>query len=147
MVTDSLKQHGARYAAHAFPDRHPSSSSCSIILTPPNIATFNLINSLDHILEMGSLGTMPVNERPPLGLIASAMNIHRAPGDVGCQRTFDFPLIQENTEGALLVSMVSDHDYDEELLDRFVATGQKLIDRGAVGLVSSCGFLALAQKT
>lgn len=96
---------------------------------------------------MGSIGPTMVEEQPPLGLIASAMNIHRAPGDVGCSRTFGFPLITEITEKALLVSMVSDHDYDEELLDAFVESGQRLIDRGAVGLVSSCGFLALAQTT
>jgi hypothetical protein len=30
-------------------------------------------------------------------------------------------------------------------LDRFVRTGQRLADRGAVGIMTSCGFLAMAQ--
>lgn len=61
-------------------------------------------------------------------------------------RTFDFPVIEARTKGALLVRMVSEREYSPEVLDNFVAAGQQLIDRGAVGLITSCGFLAMAQK-
>jgi hypothetical protein len=73
------------------------------------------------------------------------MNIHRAPGDIGNLRTFDFPIVQTEIKGALLVSMVSDVEHDEEMIDAFVAAGQRLIDQGAIGLVTSCGFWAISQ--
>ncbi|KAK6380963.1 hypothetical protein LTS17_005164 [Exophiala oligosperma] len=95
---------------------------------------------------MGSIAVEYEDPRPPLGVISSEMNICRLPGDPNNMRTFDFPVIEARTKGALLVRMVSEREYSPEVLDNFVAAGQELIDRGAVGLITSCGFLAMAQK-
>lgn len=86
------------------------------------------------------------DSRPPLGLIASEMNIHRAPGDIGNRRTFDFPVIQTEIKGALLVSMVTDEEHDDDMINAFVDAGNRLIEQGAIGLVTSCGFWAISQK-
>jgi hypothetical protein len=95
---------------------------------------------------MGSISLLSTDDRPILGLIASEMNIHRAPGDIGNRRTFDFPVIQTEIKGALLVSMVTDEEHDDEMVDAFVEAGNRLIDQGAIGLVTSCGFWAISQK-
>jgi hypothetical protein len=95
---------------------------------------------------MGSIAPSTTGSRPPLGLIASEMNIHRAPGDIGNRRTFDFPVIQTEVKGALLVSMVSDVEHDDAMIDAFVDAGNRLIEQGAIGLVTSCGFWAISQK-
>jgi hypothetical protein len=95
---------------------------------------------------MGSIAMDLEDTRPALGVISSEMNICRIPGDPNNHRTFDFPILEAKTKGALLVRMVSDREYDPAFLENFVAAGQQLIDRGAVGLITSCGFLALAQK-
>lgn len=92
---------------------------------------------------MGSLGSAT---NPPLGLIVSSMNICRIPGDVGNAHTFPFPIVQAMAKDSLLVKMVSDHDYPDGFLDNFVEAGMELVRQGAVGIITSCGFLARAQK-
>ncbi|KAK5692166.1 hypothetical protein LTR97_011340 [Elasticomyces elasticus] len=96
---------------------------------------------------MGSMGIEDVaTGQRPLGLLISEINIFRAPGDVNNHRTFDFPMIQEMAKDSLLVRLVSSKAYDQDFIDNFVAAGQELVNRGAVGIITSCGFLVLAQK-
>lgn len=41
--------------------------------------------------------------------------------------------------------VVTGQEYDEAFIARFVEAGQKLAAKGCVGIVTSCGFLAMAQ--
>ena len=82
---------------------------------------------------------------PPMGFIAVECHFQRPAGDGFNERTWPFPLIREEAPGSLVPNLVTKDSYDEDFLDRFVRTGQKLADRGAVGIMTSCGFLAMAQ--
>lgn len=86
------------------------------------------------------------NGKPPLGFLAIEVNIHRPPGDPYNPRTWPFPLLHELVEGSGESQIVTSNTYDDALILRFVEAGKKLADKGAVGLITSCGFLALAQN-
>lgn len=92
---------------------------------------------------MGS--TDPPKQRP-LGVLISSINIFRAPGDVNHPRTFEFPTIQAIAKNSLLSRLVAEGEYDQEFIDNFVEAGMKLVHGGAIGIITSCGFLAKAQK-
>ncbi|CAG9996993.1 unnamed protein product [Clonostachys byssicola] len=85
------------------------------------------------------------NERPPLGFLATEINFHRPPGDGFNNRTWSFPLIQQVAKGSLLVQLVSKDEYPEEFIENFVKASEILIAKGCVGIITSCGFLAMAQ--
>lgn len=111
--------------------------------------TFDSINPNIYSVRrpnLDNMGSLDPSFDSPLGLIVSSMNICRVPGDVGNVHTFDFPVIQVTAKDSLMVRMVSDGEYDEEFLNNFVQAGKELVDRGAVGIITSCGFLANAQK-
>ncbi|KAK1622625.1 hypothetical protein BDP81DRAFT_333936 [Colletotrichum phormii] len=82
---------------------------------------------------------------PPLGFIAIEVDIHRPPGDPYNDRTWSFPLIREMAEGSKVSQVVTSSSYDSTFIDRFVDAGLRLAARGCVGIITSCGFLALAQ--
>lgn len=86
-----------------------------------------------------------LDNRPPLGFLATEINFHRPPGDGFNNRTWSFPIIQEVAEGSLLVQLVSGDEYSDEFITNFVRASEKLIAQGCVGIVTSCGFLAMAQ--
>jgi hypothetical protein len=83
---------------------------------------------------------------PPLGFLAVEVNIHRPPGDPWNAATWPFPLLHETVPGSTESQIVTKEAYDEAFIKRFVEAGKKLAERGAVGIITSCGFLALAQK-
>lgn len=83
---------------------------------------------------------------PPLGFICIEAFLHRPPGDPFNEKTWSFPLIRERAENSPTSIVVSSGPYDEHFIDRFVDAGQKLADRGAIGIITSCGFLAMAQS-
>jgi hypothetical protein len=82
---------------------------------------------------------------PPMGFIAVECHFVRPAGDGYNERTWPFPLIREEAPGSLVPNLITDKTYDQDFLDRFVETGKKLAARGAVGIMTSCGFLAMAQ--
>ncbi|KAK1534862.1 uncharacterized protein CCOS01_03614 [Colletotrichum costaricense] len=82
----------------------------------------------------------------PLGFIAIEVDIHRPPGDPYNERTWPFPLIREMAEGSKVSQVVTSSSYDSTFIDRFVDAGLRLAARGCVGIITSCGFLALAQS-
>lgn len=86
------------------------------------------------------------NSLPPLGFIAIECFFTRPPGDPFNQQTWSFPLIRELAVGTAESQVVTSKDYDDDFLDRFVTAGQSLADQGCIGLITSCGFLALAQR-
>lgn len=83
---------------------------------------------------------------PPLGFLAVEVDIFRPPGDPYNEKTWPFPLIREKVTGTSESQIVTNGAYDDAFIDRFVAAGLKLAERGAVGIITSCGFLAMAQK-
>lgn len=82
---------------------------------------------------------------PPLGFIALDIHFSRPPGDAWNARTWPFPLIQIQAEGSTADQVVTSGMYDDAFIERFVQAGLKLADRGCVGIITSCGFLAMAQ--
>lgn len=85
-------------------------------------------------------------KQPPLGFISLDIIIHRPPGDPFNTKTWPFPLIHEKARDTPESAVVTATMYDAAFLDRFVEAGQRLADRGAVGIITSCGFLAMAQS-
>ncbi|KAF6808379.1 aspartate racemase protein [Colletotrichum plurivorum] len=82
---------------------------------------------------------------PPLGFIAIDLDIHRPPGDPYNERTWPFPLIREMADGSRVSQVVTSEKYDLAFIDRFAEAGLRLVARGCVGIITSCGFLAMAQ--
>jgi hypothetical protein len=65
----------------------------------------------------------------------------RPPGDVGNPASWRFPVLFGRVSGATARRVVGGH----AVLDDFVAEARRLADRGAIGLLTSCGFLAALQ--
>ena len=79
-----------------------------------------------------------------LGILMLDTRFPRPAGDVGNPNSFDFPVIFETVSGASARRVV--HDRASGLLDPFVEAGRRLAARGALGISTSCGFLALYQR-
>ncbi len=87
---------------------------------------------------------MPPDHAPPLGIIMLDTKFERPPGDVGHAASWPFPVLFETVRGATARRIVGGRDAD--LADAFVEAGERLKARGAIGLVTSCGFLAARQR-
>ena len=83
---------------------------------------------------------------PPLGFIAVEIDFHRPPGDPWNERTWPFPIIRRTAKGSKLRQLITKDSYPAEFIDSFVEAGQWLADQGCIGLITSCGFLAMAQQ-
>lgn len=83
---------------------------------------------------------------PPLGFISVDVDIERPVGDPFNEATWPFPLLRELAEGSQLNNIVTSEIYPEEFLVSIVSAGEKLRQRGCVGIITDCGFLAGAQK-
>ena len=79
---------------------------------------------------------------PPLGIIMLEAAFHRPPGDVGHPATWPFPVLFDTVPGATPDRVVRGRPD----LDAFIASGRRLVARGAAGLLTSCGFLAAHQR-
>ncbi|KAF9733453.1 aspartate racemase protein [Paraphaeosphaeria minitans] len=83
---------------------------------------------------------------PPLGFLAVQVSIRRPPGDPFHPSTWPFPLIHALVPGTSESQIVTSTAYPPSFIDRFVAASNELAERGCVGIITSCGFLALAQR-
>ncbi|OBS26883.1 hypothetical protein FPOA_00826 [Fusarium poae] len=90
--------------------------------------------------------TDQISSEAPLGFLAVEVDIHRPPGDPFNENTWPFPLIREKVTGTRESQLVTNGAYDDAFINQFVTAGLKLAERGAVGIITSCGFLAAAQK-
>jgi hypothetical protein len=86
-----------------------------------------------------------VEGRRPLGILMLETRFARLPGDIGNPASFAFPVIFEVVEAASADRVVRERA--KGLLDSFIDAGKRLVDQGAIGLMTSCGFLALHQPT
>jgi len=93
-----------------------------------------------------AVNTCQPDRLSPIGFIASEVNIHRPPGDPWNDRTWGFPVIKAVARGSTLGNLVSNDEYDPWFIDNFVAAGQELANKGCIGILTSCGFLAMAQN-
>ncbi|TGD95374.1 aspartate/glutamate racemase family protein [Methylobacterium nonmethylotrophicum] len=82
---------------------------------------------------------------PPLGIIMLDTTFERPPGDVGHASSWPFPVLFEIVRGATARRVVGGQDAG--LGDAFVQAGEALRARGAVGIITSCGFLAARQRS
>ena len=78
-----------------------------------------------------------------LGILTLDTAFPRIRGDVGCADTFDFPVRYATVAGAVPERVV--HGRDDATLPAFVVAAQELVDAGAIGIATTCGFLARWQ--
>ncbi len=87
-----------------------------------------------------------MTDRPPphLGILMLATRFPRPVGDIGNAASFDFPVRYRRIETATPERVVRDRA--RGLFESFVEAGQAMVEEGAVGLSTSCGFLAVFQR-
>jgi hypothetical protein len=79
-----------------------------------------------------------------LGILMLHTNFYRFPGDIGNPDTWSFPVRFSIVPGAVPSRVI--HSVDPDLLERFIAKAEVLIQTGALGIATSCGFLSACQK-
>jgi len=82
----------------------------------------------------------------PLGILMLDTRFPRIEGDVGNPASFDFPVIFRTMQGIGSIDAVAAHPDRPRVLAALKANAEALAAEGAVGLSTSCGFLALYQK-
>lgn len=90
----------------------------------------------------------PDEELSPLGALCIDYtdDIHRPPGDPLNPKSFRFPLIYETIPGITPIRVSTTDAFSEEWLQNCVDTCEKLAKRGAIGIITSCGFLSQVQQ-
>ena len=83
--------------------------------------------------------------RGPLGILMLDTRFPRIVGDVGNAASYDFPVIFRRMEGIGSADAVAAHPDRPRVLAALKANAEALAAEGAVGLGTSCGFLALYQ--
>jgi len=84
--------------------------------------------------------------QPPLGILMLDTRFPRIEGDIGNPASFDFPVIYRTLEGIGPSDAVAAHPDRARIEAALAANAQKLAAAGAVGISTSCGFLALFQR-
>jgi Asp/Glu/hydantoin racemase len=79
-----------------------------------------------------------------IGILMLDTKFPRVVGDGGNPDTWPFPVLIEKVQGATPHNVV-DRQLDG-LLDPFIDGAKRLVERGANGIATTCGFLALFQR-
>src|SRR5258707_4924940 len=82
----------------------------------------------------------------PLGILMLDTRFPRIEGDIGHPKSFDFPVIFRTMKGIGPADAVAAHPDRARVLAALRANAEALAAAGAIGLSTSCGFLALYQK-
>ena len=82
----------------------------------------------------------------PFGILMLDTRFPRIEGDIGNPASFDFPVIFRTMQGIGSADAVAAHPDRPRVLAALKANAEALAAEGAVGLSTSCGFLALYQK-
>jgi len=93
-------------------------------------------------------GTSEVSGAPPkgpLGILMLDTRFPRIAGDIGNAASFDFPVIFRRMEGIGPADAVAAHPDRPRVQAALKANAEALPAEGAVGISTSCGFLALYQ--
>lgn len=80
---------------------------------------------------------------PPLGVLMLDHDLVRPPGDVGNPATFPFPTRQKTVGGVSLERLI--HQGDLSILEPLVNAARELVEEGAWGITTGCGFFAIFQ--
>lgn len=78
-----------------------------------------------------------------LGILMLEAKFPRIPGDMGNAETWPFPVLYKVVKGASPERVVRERA--NGLLDAFLAGARELVDMGADGITTNCGFLSLFQ--
>ena len=87
-----------------------------------------------------------MSDRKPLGILMLDTRFPRIVGDIGNAASFDFPVIFRRMEGIRSADAVTSHPDRPRVLAALKANAEALAAEGAIGLSTSCGFLALYQN-
>ena len=79
-----------------------------------------------------------------LGILMLEARFPRIPGDMGNAETWPFPVLYRVVRGASPQRVVMERAAG--LLDAFLDAAADLVDLGADGITTNCGFLSLYQK-
>lgn len=79
-----------------------------------------------------------------VGILMVRSYFERFLGDIGHAGTWDFPVQYRIVQDAIPARMTDLHNVD--LLDKFKAAAQELIDAGVDGITTTCGFLSIYQR-
>jgi Asp/Glu/hydantoin racemase len=79
-----------------------------------------------------------------LGILMLEARFPRIPGDMGNATTWPFPVLYRVVKGASPERVVTRHA--EGLLDDFLNAARDLVDQGADGITTNCGFLSIYQR-
>ena len=79
-----------------------------------------------------------------LGILMLEARFPRIPGDMGNAGTWPFPVLYKVVRGASPKRVVTERA--EGLLDTFLAAARELVELGADGITTNCGFLSLYQR-
>jgi Asp/Glu/hydantoin racemase len=79
-----------------------------------------------------------------LGILMLEARFPRIPGDMGNAETWPFPVLYKVVKGASPERVVRERA--NGLLDAFLAGARELVDMGADGITTNCGFLSLFQR-
>ena len=79
-----------------------------------------------------------------LGILMLEARFPRIPGDMGNAATWPFPVLYKVVKGASPQRVVRERA--NGLLDAFLAAAGELVDLGADGITTNCGFLSLFQE-
>lgn len=82
----------------------------------------------------------------PLGILMLDTRFPRIEGDIGNPASFHFPVIYQRLEGIGPADAVAAHPDKPRVVAALEANARKLAAAGAIGISTSCGFLALFQK-
>ena len=80
----------------------------------------------------------------PLGILMLEARFPRILGDMGNGLTWDFPVLFRVVRGASPTRVVEQGATG--LLDAFIEAARDLVDLGAEGITTNCGFLSLFQR-
>jgi Asp/Glu/hydantoin racemase len=78
-----------------------------------------------------------------LGILMLEACFPRIPGDMGNAETWPFPVLYKVVKGASPERVVRERS--NGLLDAFLTGARELVDMGADGITTNCGFLSLFQ--
>jgi Asp/Glu/hydantoin racemase len=87
-----------------------------------------------------------VKDRPPLGILMLDTRFPRIVGDIGNPASFEFPVIYHTLEGVGPADAVAAWPDRTRIESALASNARKLAEAGAVGISTSCGFLALFQR-
>ncbi len=82
----------------------------------------------------------------PLGILMLDTRFPRIVGDIGNPASFDFPVIYQRLEGIGPSDAVAAEPDRPRVMEALAVNAQKIAASGAVGISTSCGFLALFQN-